>query len=417
MTPSKATTTRRALAKNRPVRDPVACIVRFNERREEERLALKYRAMRASPFAFFRGSAHLFWEDLARDNAIPAAPAVWACGDLHLENFGSFRGDTGLVYFDLNDFDEAALAPATWEIARFVTSVFVAGSSLRLENSETTELASIFLSAYRAALIDGKARWLERTTAKGMVRTLLRQVKRRTSALLLASKTEIHDGHRRILIDGRRALPATDAQRKLVKGWARHFAASQSNPKFFRILDAARRVAGTGSLGVQRFVLLVRGEGSPEGNVLLDAKEAKPSSLASFSPHAQPAWRDEATRVVKVQRRMQAIAPAFLRSVKMGRTSFVVRELQPTEDRLLLSSARGHTHRLRVVMQTMGHATAWAQLRSAGRDGSANADELIAFGRSTGWRRALLAYGRQYSRVVERDYKTFVVSHEDGGLS
>lgn len=417
MTPAKLPPPRRGLAKNRAVRDPVGGIVRFNERREEERLGLKYRQMRGSPFAFFRGSSHLFWEDLVRDGEMPAAPAVWACGDLHLENFGSFRGDNGLVYFDLNDFDEAALAPATWEIARFVTSVFVAGSSLRLENTETTELANIFLSSYRTALIDGKARWVERTTAKGMVRTLLRQVKRRTSEILLASKTEVHDGQRRILIDGRRALSATDEQRKLLKAWARHFAASQPNPKFFRVLDAARRVAGMGSLGTQRFVLLVRGTGSPEGNVLLDAKEGRPSSLASFSPLAQPMWSDDATRAVMIQRRMQAIAPAFLRAVKMGRTSFIVRELQPSEDRLMLSRARGHSHRLRSVMQTMGHATAWAQLRSAGRDGSANADALIAFGRSTGWRRALVAYGRQYSRIVERDYRSFVVAHEDGGLA
>ncbi|MEP6549976.1 MAG: DUF2252 family protein, partial [Gemmatimonadales bacterium] len=92
-------------------RDAKARIDRFNSGREPERLALKYREMCKSPFSFFRGSAHLFWEDLAtRKGVLPNSPLVWACGDLHLENFGSFQSNNGLAYFDLNDFDEAALA-------------------------------------------------------------------------------------------------------------------------------------------------------------------------------------------------------------------------------------------------------------------------------------------------------------------
>jgi uncharacterized protein (DUF2252 family) len=391
--------------------------MRFNDQREQERLGLKYRAMRSSVFAFFRGSAHLFWEDLARDDAFTTSPRVWSCGDLHLENFGSFRGDNGLVYFDVNDFDEGALAPATWDVARFVSSIFVAASSLRLDAAEASGLANIFLSSYQTALVDGKARWLERSTATGMVRTLLRQIKHRTSAMLLDNRTVLDGDRRHIRTDGSRALPATEEQRTQLDEWLKHFAASQPNPKFFKVLDVARRVAGMGSLGVPRFILLIRGDGSPDGNVLLDAKEARPSCLGSFARVAQPAWPNEATRVVQLQHRMQAIAPAFLRAVTMGSSSFVVRELQPSEDRLTLTDARGHSRRLRMVMQTMGHATAWAQLRSAGRDGSAIADELIAFGRQTGWRRTLLDFGRRYRHQVERDYKQFVVAHEDGALS
>ena len=57
------------------------------------------------------------------------------------------------------------------------------------------------------------------------------------------------------------------------------FAATQPNPKFFEVLDIACRIAGTGSLGVERFVVLVEGKGSPDGNYLLDIKEAKPSAM------------------------------------------------------------------------------------------------------------------------------------------
>src|ERR1035437_4529926 len=95
----------------------------FNAGRDPERLALKYRAMRATPFAFLRGTCHLFYDEFAHASLPADVPLVWVCGDLHLENFGSYKGDNRLVYFDLNDFDEAALAPWRWGLARLLASV------------------------------------------------------------------------------------------------------------------------------------------------------------------------------------------------------------------------------------------------------------------------------------------------------
>jgi uncharacterized protein (DUF2252 family) len=391
----------------------VARIERFNAGREPERLEIKYRKMRGSPFAFFRGTAHLFWEDLAsRQGAMPKSPVVWACGDLHFENFGSFQGDNGLSYFDLNDFDEAALAPASWEIARFVTSAHVAARELGLTRSDATELAKLFLDAYRKALMDGKARWIERATATGMVRRLLRRVSKETRATLLESHTSMSKGKRRIVVDGRRALPVTDGRRKSVTQQLDRFAKSQPNPDFFKVLDVARRAAGLGSLGLARFIVLVEGDGDREGNALLDAKEAAPSSLVRFQKRPKPTWPSEADRIVGVQRRMQAIAPALLHARKIGRGGYILRELQPTSDRLSLKDARGDTHALRSAVKSMGRLTAWAQLRSSGREGSATTDDLIAFAEQSGWMGRIVEYGRQYAGEVRRDYKEFVASQK-----
>jgi uncharacterized protein (DUF2252 family) len=362
-----------------------------------------------SPFAFFRGTAHLFWEDVAaRRRALPAAPLVWACGDLHFENFGSFQGDNGLSYFDLNDFDEAALAPATWEVSRFVTSVYVAAPSLDLSRAEANDLAKLFLDAYQTALTDGKARWIERATATGMVRTLLRRVSRQTPLLLVNSRTTIKKGKRRIRIDGRRSLPITDSQRKNVTRQLDKFAKSQTDPDFFRVLDVARRVAGLGSLGLDRYIVLVQGNGGPDGNALLDVKQAAPSTLARFDSVRQPAWKSEADRVVAIQRRMQAIAPALLHAKKIGRGGYVLRELQPSNDRLSLDDAKGDHHRLRSAAKSMGRVTAWSQLRSSGRQRSATADDLIAFASASGWTQRVIDFGRWYQTQVQRDYKQFV---------
>src|ERR1700744_2077417 len=92
-------------------------IIEFNKDLLPDMIQLKYRVMAANPFRFFRGTCHIFYEDLARADSFPDSPPAWLCGDLHLENFGSFRGNNRMEYFDLNDFDEAILGPALWELA------------------------------------------------------------------------------------------------------------------------------------------------------------------------------------------------------------------------------------------------------------------------------------------------------------
>jgi uncharacterized protein (DUF2252 family) len=110
---------------------------------------------------------------------------------------------------------------------------------------------------------------------------------------------------------------------------------------------------------------------------------------------------------------MQGTAPALLDAVKIGSGGYVLRELQPSKDRLTLKDARGRPGRLRSVISTMAHVTAWAQLRSSGRQGSAVADDLIAFADASDWPRALIDYGRSYAAQVERDFKAFVRTQKE----
>src|ERR1700744_66926 len=83
----------------------------FNRDLLPEMVQLKYEAMMENPFRFFRGTCHLFYEDLPRNSWLLSSPRIWLCGDLHLENFGSFKG-VHRLYFDMNDFDETFVALA-----------------------------------------------------------------------------------------------------------------------------------------------------------------------------------------------------------------------------------------------------------------------------------------------------------------
>src|SRR5450756_398298 len=353
-----------------------------NAGRDPERLAMKYAKMAQSPFIFLRGSCHLFYDALPDSPLFRDTPLAWCCGDLHFENFGCYKGDNRLVYFDINDYDEAALAPVTWDMIRLLTSIQCGADALNATHAEALAVSQSCLDAYRSALINGKPLWVERETSGGLVNALLTTLQGRERAAFLDKRT-IRKGHRRSLIlDGVKALPASDAQKKIVTGFMDDFASRQPSPKFFEVLDIGRRIAGTGSLGVERFVVLVEGKGSLDGNYLLDIKEAKPSALA---PHLarlgikQPTWPDEASRVVSVQDRMQAVDHAFLQAVKLAGLPCILRGLQPSEDRVAIGEWGKKLDRLKEVVSGRGRILAWEQLLRPGPPGRARAEELVGY--------------------------------------
>ena len=387
--------------------DVVARIQNFNKGRDPELLKLKYQAMRSDSFVFFRGTCHLFYEDWPSDSPLNQAPLVWICGDLHLENFGSYKGDNRLVYFDINDFDEAALAPCTWDVARFLTSVLVGARTLGVNEPESLCLCNSFLDAYTMALAKGQARSVETETAEGMVKELLESLKERRRKDFLNKHTEDKKGKRRLLIDNKRTRPVTQKQHSAIKALLEDWAAKQPEPDFFKLLDVAGRIAGTGSLGVPRYVLLVEGKGSPNQNYLLDLKQERLSSLAPYLKQPQPQWTSEAARVVAIQQRVQGTPPALLGIIRYEGESYVLRELQPLQDNVRLNLWNGKLRRLEKLMKAMGEITAWDQLRSGGRQGSAIADNLIEYATASHWRSALLDYARDYSTQVEKYYEAF----------
>ena len=121
---------------------------------------------------------------------------------------------------------------------------------------------------------------------------------------------------------------------------------------FFHVHDVARRIAGVGSFGLERYSILVDGRGETEGHFLLDLKVQPGSCLTPYLPLPQPQWPNEAERVVAVQRRGQAVAPAFVAPVAYAGTSYVLRELMPTSDSLSLQRWNGKIGRLETVLHS-----------------------------------------------------------------
>lgn len=392
-------------------------ILNFNRGREPERLAMKFANMNRDPFVFLRGTCHLFYQRLAELKLSTGGPPTWICGDLHLENFGTYLGENGLTYFDVNDFDEACLAPATWDILRLATSVLVAAPSLGLADADADQLALDLIERWRQELTNGKPRWIERKTATGLIGDLMDELKRRKPGKFLDKRTVLKKDKRKLVIDGVKTLAISDDDRDELAEFTKGIPTTAQEQRFFKFRDAARRIAGTGSLGIARYVLLIEGSGSPDGNVLLDLKKSVPSAVAPRSPCAQPAWPDEAHRIAAIIQRCQVVPVELLRPVVFRGDDYLLRELQPTADRINLQEAAGDTQAFSQAVHSMGMLAAGGHLRGAGRDGSAAADALIAFARDSNITQTVLNAARRMADVTRADFAEYRAAYDAGKIS
>lgn len=393
-----------------------ALLTTYNRGRDPRLLARKYAIMRTGPFAFLRGSFPLFYRAWVADPILDSAPWAWLSGDLHVENFGCFKGDNGLTYFDLNDFDEAVLAPATWDTARLLASILVGARAIGLGALDARRLARAALDAYAAELRLAKPRWIERETAGGIVRQLLAQTGQRTRTQLLDRYTRRKGRRRHFVPDDDRIWAIAADDHKRVRRIVDAIAKASPEPGFFKVIDIAHRIAGNGALGVRRYVALVEGRGSPDHNALIDIKQELPSSVAPWSPVAQPTWRTDGERVCTVQHRAQAVSPALLRSARDGKESFVIRELQPVADRITLTTLAGKPRKLRTAVEMFARLAAWSQVRTAGWRGAASVDAWLEFGRRNDWQEPLLRRAREAAAQNARDYAAFSALHDAGAF-
>lgn len=308
---------------------------RADTRRLPELFARKVARMSASPLAFLRGAAPMFPALLGKDlaGAVGAAGEGWLVGDLHVENYGAFRtahpshGEHGLS-FDLNDFDDATVGPWRYDVLRLATSALLA--ALRVPGAHPSRLVKAILEGHREGLATGRP-----GTEPLPVTALLARAALRTRLDLLDSRTEVVRGDRRfVLADRYRALPAP-ARKALPKAFATALASmgAPAGEEAFELVDAAWRIAGTGSLGVLRVAVLVRGKGGRDGHWMFELKEARAPALAGAQR-----FDDQAVRVVTAARAMLRVVPPLLGTTTLTGRPMIARRLAPQDDKLELAS-------------------------------------------------------------------------------
>jgi uncharacterized protein (DUF2252 family) len=392
-------------------------IRKFNKKLLPKEVNYKYKLMAANPFGFFRGTCHIFYEDLSKYLDFPHSPVNWISGDLHIENFGSYKGDNRLVYFDINDFDEGLLAPIAWELVRVITSIFVGFDALKITDKQALESAQLFLKKYAQVLCEGKARYEEPRTATGIVKRFLKTVADRKTKTLLKERTKFKKG---MLILDKGKRKELEIDKKLKKQLIEHFEpwmkSNNQPPNNYQVLDVCFRLAGTGSVGCRRYMFLIQKIKSPQKFMLIDMKEATPSSVKPYLKIHQPKWASQADRTIFIQKIMQNIAPAQLSKMDFNEESYVLKEMQPMEDKINFEILENSFSDVCRVIDAMALLTASAQLRSVSRQGSCSADELIAFGGDESWQKQIIDYALDYSKQLNGYFKEYKRAFQKGEM-
>ena len=218
---------------------------------------------------------------------------AWICGDLHFENFGSYKGENRLVYFDLNDFDESILAGPEPEITRFLTSIIIAATEMKVAAIGLHKALHDIMDAYVTTLVAGKALMLEEQVAHGAFKKYFEHLNTFDRQSFVAKRTYKDKGALLLKPDGQHFM-ALDADRKteVYRGLSPLLDTARFQHLVFA--DAAFRLAGTGSLGLQRYCALCFNKKKGK-HYLIDIKEARKSCFSGLIKTKQPRFRNEAS--------------------------------------------------------------------------------------------------------------------------
>lgn len=323
-------------------RDPLEILQAQAESRVPELVPIRYGRMLASAFTFYRGAAAIMADDLATTPTTDLT--VQLCGDAHLANFGGFAAPDRAMVFDLNDFDETLPGPFEWDIKRLVASFAVASRDRGFSRKVSRGLTADVVASYRDGMADfadmGRLDvWYARLDANDLERrwgpalgasTLqafrknMAKAQRKTSARAFSRyTTQGPDGTLRPVSDPPLVVPLDelfdgtdlDMAHALVTDFFDRYLASLPDDKQhllrgYRLVGAARKVVGVGSVGTRCWILLLVGENDSLDDLVLQIKEAVPSVLEPYL--GDSAYATHGRRVVEGQRLMQAASDMLL---------------------------------------------------------------------------------------------------------
>lgn len=293
---------------------------------------VKFRKMAASAFAFYRGTAALFYHDLDQDRRggpylDERTSRVWIHGDLHAENFGTYMDAQGRLIFNVNDFDEAYVGPFTWDLKRFAASVALIGYAKALSDEQITELVRVYAAAYRErihALATGaksdEVPPFNLDTAEGPLLDALRDARSLTRFGLLDSMTEIRDFERRFAPGGGSIELDAATRYKVLAAFDGYLEtlpeSSLTRPDSYRVKDVVgRRGIGIGSAGLPSYNILLEGTSDAlENDVVIYIKQAQTPAVSRHVTDSaiRGYFQHEGHRTVISQRALQAHADPWL---------------------------------------------------------------------------------------------------------
>jgi uncharacterized protein (DUF2252 family) len=416
------------------MRDPIEEFMTFNRpfaKRNPELLRYKVSRMAASPFAFFRGTFHLFARDVLNKSHEPLTLLsgdgleMDLVGDIHSENYGTYKAADGEVHYDVNDFDETTRGRFDFDVCRLATSLLLASRERGSTTPEAVQVPLAALTTYsetvRRLLKKGKGLELDVSEVHPSecpaVDALLRTASATKRPEFINRLTESANGHRRVcrsvhyfnLPDAERAQAL-----RLLDDYRTRLAEKDRNKNHYEVEDVCGRVSGIGSMGRLRYAVLITGKGSEEGrNVLLEFKESRPSAYDVYrNRETTPAdLKVRAERVAAVQRLSQAVSSPRLGFAVDDTLSFQARELGPHDARVETKALKG-SGQLEGVARVQASILARIHARAAMRAiGPTN--PLAELADPDVFAQRVLAFALGYADLAQRDWTRFVGARSD----
>ena len=303
--------------------------------RHNEEAFGKFAKLAGSRFSFFRGTALLFYRDMAGEDAW--MPTVLAAGDIHPENFGVMPNADNVPIFGINDYDEVFYAPFTWDLKRGATGFMIAADEIGgYGHGKRCKITRSFVHGY-ADRISGYATDqsesvsdLRQDNAPQLVADLIGDATSGTRAKWLAKKyynedaTGFKSSRKLVPISSRR-----DEFQELIDRYVEESHVSvPERAGAMRVKDVAeRRGQGTASLGLVRYYVMIEGPlTDASDDILLELKQARRSALEGLVPPSEHLVDGNADRVVHGQRVQLVSGDRFYGSIKHRGISFLVRE-------------------------------------------------------------------------------------------
>ena len=400
----------------------------------------KFRKMAANPFAFYRGSAPLFYSDMngAEDRwANERTGRVWIQGDLHAENFGTYMAGDGVFVFDVNDFDEAYLGHFTWDIKRMVASLALLAWTKAISDDDIARLIEAYVRAY----LDGVRYFVDSDrdheyslrldTTDGHVRQILLETRLNTRVGLLDRTTLVDENFDRRFRRSSGVRELDDAERSKVQAAYEAYLETIPEEKRFRSLTyevkdlVGRKGFGIGSAGLPAYNILVEGPTQAlENDVILSMKQgnvAAPSRIV-HDEHIEGYFEHHGHRTAVSQRALQAHADPWLGYTEMDGVGFVVSELSPYVEDLEWGDLT-EPDEMTPVLDYLGRATAKVHC-VADRDSdptlvdfqTENAIVEVIDGKDEEFVREMVDFGMSYSGTARDDHRLFVDAFRNGRI-
>lgn len=411
-------------------------------KQDPDAIRTKFRKMAGGAFAFYRGSADLFYHDMEKDQygaqyLDEQTGHVWVHGDLHAENFGTYMDSDGDLVFNVNDFDEAYVGPFIWDLKRFSASMALVGYGKALSDKQIGDAVRCYARAYQErihllateqASEDVPGFTLRNT--KGPLLGLLRLARLQNQPELLDGMTEIRDADRRFTRGGGAVELDKKMRDKVLAAYESYLKTlpdtNTSSPKARNVKDVVgRRGIGIGSAGLPSYNILLEGESDAlENDKVIYMKQSVTAAVAKHvkSGVAAKYFNNQGQRTVISQRSLQASAPEWLGWTEIDGNGFMVAEVSPFEVDIEWSDINDPKG-IVDLCASLGQAT--AMMHGAGDDNERHT-ELVSFSPEKAIDAAIkdaknfpdvmVDFAHEYSAKVRHDHEIFVHLFRNGQI-